>query len=177
MPAAIDTPASGARPEIYLLLGASIALLLGAYAFQYLGGLPPCKLCIFQRVPHAAAIVFSLVAVLRPASCREIFFLLAISYAISTGLGIYHAGIEWQWWQGPASCSAAEGWDGAKATVEELMAHLSAAPVIRCDVAPWSLFGLSLAGYNALFSLGLLGLSAYGFTRVLHRNSYTYGVP
>jgi disulfide bond formation protein DsbB len=146
----------------YLLLGASAALLLGAYGFEFLGGLAPCQLCYYQRIPHGVAVVLCAIVLLRPARRREILALLSLVYAISTALGVHHAGIEWQWWPGPASCSAAGGWGGASATLEELMAQLSAAPVVRCDAAPWTLFGLSLAGYNTLFSFGLLALSVAG---------------
>lgn len=146
----------------YLLLVASTALLLGAYGFELIGGLAPCKLCYYQRIPHVAAVVLSIIALLRPARYREILPLLVLVYAFSTGLGIYHTGIEWRWWPGPGSCSAPGGWGGANATIEELMTQLSTTPVVRCDVAPWTLFGLSLAGYNALISFGLLALSAFG---------------
>lgn len=155
-----------------LLLGASAALLLGAYGFEVLGGLAPCKLCTYQRIPHGAAVVLSAIALLRPASGRVMFALLVLAYAIGTGLGAYHAGIEWHWWPGPASCSALGGWGDANATIEELMAQLSAAPVVRCDVAPWTLSGLSLAGYNALISFGLLALSVFGLTQSTGRKGF-----
>ena len=157
---------------LYLLSGASLALLLGAYGFEFLGGLAPCKLCYYQRIPHGAAVVLGAITLVWPARCRELLALVLMVYAISAGLGAYHAGIEWHWWPGPASCSATGGWGDAGATVEELMAQLSAAPVVRCDAAPWTLFGLSLAGYNTLISFGLLALSAYGLKQTTGRKGF-----
>lgn len=135
------------------------AVLLGAYGFEVIGGLAPCQLCYYQRIPYAAAIILCVAALLVPGMARAIFAGLMINYVISAGLGGYHAGVEWHWWAGPATCSAGGGSAGS---VEDLMAQILAAPVVRCDEIPWSLFGISLAGYNALISICLLLLSAYG---------------
>ncbi len=150
------------RQLIAVILFANIAVLLGAYGFEIIGGLAPCRLCYYQRIPYFAAIILCGAAWCRPGLARAISAILVINYIIGAGLGAYHAGVEWHWWAGPASCSAGGGSAG---TVDELMARILAAPVVRCDEIPWSLFGISLAGYNVLISVGLLALSAYAFLR------------
>lgn len=121
-------------------------LVGGALVSQYGFGLPPCEMCHWQRWPHYAALVPALAALLAPASARKPLVLLAaLLVAISGAIGVFHAGVEYGWWQGVTACTA----PGA-ATLEDLLN----APLVRCDVAPWTLFGISLAGYNAIISLG-----------------------
>lgn len=152
--------AVGTQQLIAVIFVANIAVLFGAYGFETLGGLAPCQLCYYQRIPYFTAVILCAAAWFRPGLARAVSALLALNYMTGAGLGVYHAGVEWKWWQGPASCTVM---DGADLTVEELMAQILAAPVVRCDEIPWSLFGISLAGYNALISAGLTGLSAYAF--------------
>ena len=153
---------TGSRQLIAVILLASGAVLLGAYGFEIIGGLAPCQLCYYQRIPYVVAIILCAAALLGPAMARRLSAVLMINYMAGAGLGIYHAGVEWHWWAGPATCSAGAGSGGS---VEELMAQILAAPVVRCDEIPWSLFGISLAGYNVLISAGLFALSAYIFLR------------
>lgn len=154
--------AADARQIITVILFMNGAVLLGAYGFEIIGGLAPCQLCYYQRVPYVMAIILCAAALLGPAMAQAISAVLMINYMAGAGLGIYHAGVEWHWWAGPATCSAGAGSGGS---VEALMAQILAAPVVRCDEIPWSLFGISLAGYNVLISVGLLALSAYVFLR------------
>jgi len=154
--------AADARQIITVILLMNGAVLLGAYGFEIIGGLAPCQLCYYQRIPYVVAIILCVGALLRPAMAQAISAVLMINYMAGAGLGIYHAGVEWHWWAGPATCSAGAGPGGS---VEALMAQILAAPVVRCDEIPWSLFGISLAGYNVLISAGLLALSAYVFLR------------
>ena len=142
------------RLGLSTILAISVSVQLGAYGFEHIGGLAPCKLCYYQRIPYGMAIMVSLLALLRPDGSRYALPVLACIYAASTGLGIYHAGVEWKWWPGPDSCT---GSAGNVDSVEELMAQLMATPVVQCDEIPWSLFGISLAGYNTLISLALVG--------------------
>ncbi|MGV6847517.1 MAG: disulfide bond formation protein B [Marinibacterium sp.] len=135
---------------ILIATSGSAALLLGALAFQYLGGLPPCKLCIWQRYPHAAAILIGAVALVVPG--RVLPALGAVAALTTAGVGIYHTGVERAWWQGPTTCSAG---DISGLSAEELMDQILSAPVVRCDEVPWDLFGLSMASWNALIALGL----------------------
>jgi disulfide bond formation protein DsbB len=123
------------------------ALLGGAYVSQYGFGLAPCEMCWWQRYPHFAAIGIALLAFfLQPA---RVWVALAGLAILTSGLiGGFHAGVEYGWWEGITSCTAApvSGIDSMDFTT----------PLIRCDVAPWTLFGISLAGFNFLIS-GTLG--------------------
>lgn len=138
---------------ILFAAGGSAALLLGAFAFQHLGGLAPCKLCIWQRYPHAVAIVLGAIALLLPV---PLLILLGAAAALSSaGVGLYHVGVEQGWWEGPTSCSA-----GAIGGVDanDLFDQIMAAPLIRCDDIAWQFAGLSMAGWNTVMSLVLAGV-------------------
>lgn len=143
---------------LLVLLGSGGALL-GALFFQYGMDLAPCALCHDQRYAHVGALVAALLALLSAGRIRVLLTALA-GLALLTGAGIagYHVGIEQGWWTGPAGCSA-PAFDGL--SIEELRGALEAAPVVRCDEVPWSLFGISMAGYNFLLSLAL-GLLVLG---------------
>lgn len=131
------------------------ALLAGAYGFQYLGGLPPCEMCWWQRWAHMAALVPALGAMLiadRPIG-RWLIVLAGLAIAASGVIGVYHAGVEQHWWQGITACTA----QPISGTAAEILADVMATPLVRCDAIPWSLFGISMAGWNAIFSLGAAG--------------------
>jgi disulfide bond formation protein DsbB len=130
-----------------------IALLGGAYAFQYLGGLYPCEMCWWQRYPHAAAILLAAVAFTAPAASqrsRTLTLLAALGIAISGLIGVYHAGVEFKVFEGFTTCTSTV----KAASTQEMLKQLMAVPLIRCDQVQWSLFGVSLAGWNAIFSIG-----------------------
>lgn len=133
-----------------LAAAGSLALLLGALAFQYLGGLPPCKLCYWQRYPHVAAVAFGALIAVFP---LRILALGGMASALATaGVGIYHAGVERAWWEGPDTCTS-----GAVTglTPAELLNQILAAPVVRCDEIAWEMLGISMAGWNGILSLAL----------------------
>jgi disulfide bond formation protein DsbB len=148
---------------IALLLGlAALALIAGALGFEYLGHLPPCEMCMWQRYPHFAAIVLGIggflllrAHVFPDSAARAIAVTTALLIAASGLIGVYHAGVEWHWWPGPQSCTGS--------AFQALGALDLNAPVVMCDRAAWRLFGLSLAGYNAILSLAL---AAAGLARV-----------
>ncbi len=138
--------------------GVALALILGALGFQYLGHLPPCEMCHWQRWPLIAASVVGL--------CGGAFFssgsngtargiaLLTIALVAASGaIGAYQAGVEWHWWPGPSECTGAR-------FVFHGLDNLNVPGAVRCDVAAWRLFGISLAGYNALISLGSATIGA-----------------
>lgn len=129
----------------------SLALLLGAFAFQYLGGLAPCQLCLWQRWPHAAAVLIGLAALALPG--RVLPLLGALAALATAGIGVFHVGVEQQWWQGLATCTAGSvsGLSGA----DLLDTSLAVAPVVRCDEIAWALAGISMAGWNVILSAGL----------------------
>lgn len=146
-----------------IALATPVLLLGGAYASQYIGGLHPCEMCWWQRYPHMAAIPLALLAFAAKGNARTSALftaLAAIAIGISGGIGLFHAGVEYGWWPGLTTCSTTPS-GGSSA---DILTQIMATPITRCDVAPWSLFGISLAGYNGLLSVGaalaILGLLA-----------------
>lgn len=134
------------RAARWLALLTPAALLGGAYISQYGYGLPPCEMCWWQRYAHFVAILLALLAfVIKP---RVPVALAAVAIAVSGLIGGFHAGVEYKWWEGLTACTASPFAAGG-----DPLAAILAAPVVRCDVAPWSLFGVSLAGWNFLFSI------------------------
>ena len=139
----------GSAHWLALLLPA--ALLAGAYGSQIIGGMHPCEMCWWQRYPHFAAVALALVALAvgNPAYRNALIALAALAIATSGAIGGYHAGVEYGWWQGLTACTSTISGSG-----DDLLKSIMEAPLVRCDVAPWTLFGISLAGYNFLLSVG-----------------------
>jgi disulfide bond formation protein DsbB len=135
------------RQAQWLALGVPALLLAGAYVSQYGFGLYPCEMCWWQRYPHFAAVALALVSfVARP---KPLWIGLAALAILASGLiGAFHAGVEYGWWQGLTGCTNPIDNSGGDA-----LAAIMNAPLIRCDVAPWTLAGISLAGFNALISV------------------------
>ena len=142
----------------------SLAALAAAFAFQHLGGLEPCPLCIWQRWPHVATILLALLSlgVRGPAAAVAVGLAGAAALA-GAGLAGFHAGVEQQWWAGLAAC---EGGPPAR-TVTELRERLLNAAPARCDEVAWSFLGLSMAAWNGLLSLALAGLAAGAVRRTI----------
>ena len=139
------------RTLILIAAGGSAALLLGAFAFQ-LGGYAPCRMCIWQRWPHGVAIVAGVAALAAlPALMAGIGALAALT---TTGIGLYHTGVERDWWEGPASCSGG-GLGGASGA--DLL-DFDFTPPVMCDEVAWAFAGLSMASWNALASLALAAI-------------------
>lgn len=145
---------------IVLAAGGSAALLLAAYAFQHIGGMAPCALCIWQRWPHGAAIVLGGLALVLGG--RALAWLGALAALTTAGIGLYHTGVERGWWQGPSTCSGA---DIGSLSPEELFEQIMAAPLVRCDEVAWQMVGLSMASWNAVAALGLAVLWVLAATR------------
>ena len=121
-------------------------LMAGALGSQFIGGLYPCEMCHWQRWPHYAAISLALLAFVVKPPARNVMVALAALAVLSSGMiGLFHAGVEYHWWQGITTCSST----AAGTSLEDIMR----APLIRCDAAQWTLGGISLAGFNALFSI------------------------
>lgn len=126
-------------------------LLGGAYISEYVFGLYPCEMCWWQRYPHFAGAVLAVVAFIVPPA-RLWTGLAALAILASGLIGGFHAGVEYGWWEGITGCARIGDVDVLDPT---------AAPLIRCDEAPWDLFGISLAGFNFLFSgLGAIAILA-----------------
>ncbi|MEO0679384.1 MAG: disulfide bond formation protein B [Pseudomonadota bacterium] len=139
------------------------ALLLSALAFQHLGGLAPCPMCIWQRWPHVAGAALGL-ALLAPAlrGARALPTLGLAAMAISAGLGLMHTGVERGWWEGPSTCA---GGQEAGLSTDELLDAILNAPLVRCTDVAWEMWGLSMASWNGLMSLALAGLWAAALLR------------
>jgi len=159
---------SAARQAIILagilVAAGGAATILGAYFFQYVLGYPPCPLCLDQRIPYYIAIPLSaLIAISAYRVPRGVLLvglgLVALIMLIGAGLGVYHSGIEWKWWPGPADCSGPLNNLGSAGGV---LGQLKSIHVVRCDEAAWRFLGLSLAGYNVLISLALALMAIWG---------------
>jgi disulfide bond formation protein DsbB len=137
------------RPARALALAVPLLLMAGALGSQYLGGLTPCEMCQWQRWPHYAAIVAAALAILlRHTPATRLLTIVAGLLIVTSGLiGGFHAGVEYGWWQGPQHCT------GASTGGADLLRQIMAAPIVRCDVPQWTLAGVSLAGWNFLFSI------------------------
>ena len=129
-----------------LALGVPALLLAGAYLSEYGFGLFPCEMCWWQRYPHFAAVLLALVSTVAQPK-RLWIALAALAILISGLIGAFHAGVEYGWWEGITACASnvAAGGDPLEAIMN--------APLVRCDVAPWTLAGISLAGFNAIISI------------------------
>lgn len=163
-----------------LCVAVSSVLILGAHLFERIGGLPPCLLCLDQREAHWAAITVGALTLLVTSRVRSADRTLAsalgaltLIYTFSAGLAGYHAGVEWGFWPGPA-CSSELGEDVTALSGRDILASLDEAPSgPSCSEALWRLFGLSMAGYNAVVSLGLAVLAMLSCSAVARglRNS------
>ena len=142
------------RAWMLVAAAGSAAVLLGALAFQSIGGLAPCPLCIWQRWPHAVAAVAGVLgASVLARLARPLATLGGLAMLTGAGIGVYHTGIQRGWWPGPATCSA-PGNVGDLST-DELMGRIMSAPLVRCDEVAWQMLGLSIPSWNALASLAL----------------------
>lgn len=139
---------------VIVAAGGSLCLLLAAFAFQYLGGLAPCVLCLWQRWPHAAAVTLGLVAL--AFGGRFLPVLGALATLASAAIGLFHVGVEQQWWEGLATCTVntMQGLSGA----DLLNTDISVGAPAACDKIAWALMGISMPGWNVILSLGLTGL-------------------
>jgi len=134
-----------------IALAIPAALLGGAYAFQYLGGLYPCEMCWWQRYALFAALAFAGLSFAAPRHRALV---------ASSLIGAYHAGVEYKWWEGFTTCSSLVQFEPGA----DPLAAIMAAPKVRCDEVQWSLFGISMAGYNFLIS-GAAALAVFAFAR------------
>jgi disulfide bond formation protein DsbB len=146
------------RRALLLLFAVALATIVGAWIFEYFG-YAPCELCLKQRWAYYAAIPLALVLALAapsaPALARNGLLLLALIWFASMVFGIYHSGVEWKWWPGPTTCTGTGGLSGG---IPDLTA-----PVVMCDTPAIRIFGLSLAGWNAVISGVLVLIALAGF--------------
>ncbi len=159
------------RAVFAVLFAASVLALGTALVSQYWGGLAPCVLCIAQRYPYAIVIGLSGVGfgLARQGRVAPVIFgtlaaLSALALLADAGIAVYHVGVEQRWWVGSAGCVGATG----AATVEAVRAQILAAPIVRCDQVAWSLFGISMAGYNVAAAAGLGAFAAAAAFRLMN---------
>jgi disulfide bond formation protein DsbB len=151
--------ASGAG---FIVAAIAAATLAGAWFFELVLGLEPCPLCLDQRVPYYAAVPLGLIAgglaltAERLTLARVVLFIAALGLLIGAGYGVYHSGIEWGFWEGPAACAAG----AQQAPAGDILSSLkSTVRVVPCNEAAWRFLGLSLAGYNVLIAGALAALA------------------
>lgn len=143
-----------------LVLAIASVTIVAALAFEHLGGYAACPLCLQERYAYYFAVPASALALLlargqATGTARILLVLIALAFIANAVAGIYHAGIEWDWWEGPATCAG--GFD-----LEWREGGVAETPVIRCDEASWRFLGLSFAGWNAVISAVLAAIAAYG---------------
>lgn len=153
------------RARLGLLFGLALAVITAALLSEYWGGLMPCALCLKQRWPYYLAVPLLAVALAyaphAETASRGLLHTIGVIFLAGAGLAFYHAGIEYGAWAGPASC----GGGGAQAMdTQSLFEALATSSMVRCDAPAFTLFGISLAGYNMLASLALAGLAFYPLT-------------
>jgi disulfide bond formation protein DsbB len=139
----------------------AVAAILGALAFQHMGGILPCELCLKQRYAYYAGVplLFAALVLLSSGQRRRaalLFLAVALMFLANAVLGVYHAGVEWHFWPGLEACTGAQN---LSISVGGLLNSLPSTTVIRCDEAAWRLGGISLAGWNVVVSLLVLALS------------------
>ena len=165
-------------PKDPLTTAAAIVAVVGLFTiggfffFEYGMGLPPCPLCLEQRIAYYVSVPLAALLWLGAGhgASRKVLILgfLAIAVAMlwNTGLAAYHAGIEWKFWPGPQDCSGPIDRFGS---AQDLMKQLQNISIVRCDQAAWRFLGLSLAGWNVLVSLGLACVALWGARAVYAR--------
>jgi disulfide bond formation protein DsbB len=163
----VASPAFAASAAVAVI---AVATLAGAWFFQLVLEILPCPLCLEQRYAYYLAVPLgALVAFIAAKGAPRPLLLaglavLAVAALANAGLGAYHAGVEWGFWQGPTDCTGPVGNLGSAGT---LLQRLDTVKVIRCDEVQWRFLGLSLAGYNVLISLLMAAIAAWGFARTV----------
>jgi disulfide bond formation protein DsbB len=146
-----------------VLFSIAFATILLAHIFERLG-YAPCPLCLQERYAYYFGVPATVIAFFAARAesftlTRVLLVLTALAFLINAGLGVYHAGIEWKWWEGPASC---EGSVAVEWGVGGVASAIERAEVVSCSEASWRMLGLSFAGWNAVISAALAGIAAYG---------------
>ena len=129
------------------------ALLAGALGSQYIGGLYPCEMCHWQRWGHYGAVALAALSFpfrRQPSGGRMFIWLAMLAILASGAIGGYQAGVEAGVFQGFTQCTA----HGAGGSTAQILADIMATPLIRCDQVQWAFLGISMAGWNAIVSIG-----------------------
>lgn len=147
----------------FAVLVVALATILGALAFQHIGGYAPCALCLQQRYAYyigipLAALAFVLAWSGKTNIAMILLGLYGLGFLINAGIGVYHSGVEWKWWPGPEACGGGD----FSAVGGNLLESLKTAKPVSCNEAPWRFLGLSFAGWNVMISAGLAVLAFLG---------------
>jgi disulfide bond formation protein DsbB len=137
------------------VIGGGVALLGGALAFEYIGGLAPCEMCMWQRWALAGALGLATLGLMVRA--RLVVGLAALAVLVGAAIAGFHAGVEQKWWEGITAC-AASPMGGSTA---DIIGAVLSAPIVRCDAIPWSMWGLSMAGWNFVISTVIGGYALW----------------
>jgi disulfide bond formation protein DsbB len=156
-------PALSTRRAGALVLFAAALVILTALGFEYIGGYAPCPLCLQQRYAYYLALpllvlALALLSLGRRGIAALLFTVVALAFLANAGLGIYHAGVEWELWRGPESCA---GSAPLSTNAGNLLSDLAATRVVPCEQPAIHILGLSLAAWNALASIALAAGSAW----------------
>jgi disulfide bond formation protein DsbB len=160
------TEARAAGPLIAFI---SLSALAGAYFFQYVVGLAPCPLCLYQRIPHAILVALGLAILAlsrKPKLAAGAIFLASLIYLASASVAFYHAGVEQHWWASFLEACTAQ----IDSKSDNLLQQIEQTRAVRCDSVPWQMFGVSMAGYNAILSL-IMALYAFVAAIMITRRS------
>jgi disulfide bond formation protein DsbB len=149
---------------------ASLGILAAVLVMQYGFGYRPCELCHWQRYPFIATAALGGIAWWlggrMPRVSGALIGLAGATFLVGAGIAAFHVGVEQKWWAGLETCGSTTG---PATSIEDLRRQLLGAPIVRCDEVAWSLFGVSLAGYNVLVSLALAALAVFAARRMMLR--------
>jgi len=160
------------RPMLWsalILTAGMVVVILSALGFEHIGHYVPCALCLLQRWPYYIGIPIGLLAVLSaamnapPAVTRSLLLLAGLSMIVSAGMGVYHAGAEWKFWDGPSTCATSV--DAITKNAGDLLADMNTQHGPSCTDASLRVLGLSFAGWNVITSVVLAGIAVIGATR------------
>lgn len=151
------------RHLVLLPLLVGVGALAVAYVSEFGFGLHPCEMCYWQRIPYGLLILLGLAGLALPRCAKFLARVSFITLLVAAGLGVFHAGVEWKWWEGPSACS---GGITAGMTPAEILAHIKAAATISCSDAAVRVLGLSMAGWGALYAFGAAIVLGLGVKRV-----------
>ena len=166
------SPSSSDRTLAGVAFVLGLAAILGALAFQFIGGLYPCELCLTQRWPYfiglpLLALALTVWTKLTTAIRVGLMGIVAVLFAWGAWVGGYHAGVEWGWWPGPQSCTGV----GDDAISLDMLSDMSDVRIVPCDAIQWELLGISLAGFNALISAAIVVLLVLAIIGQLRRKA------
>jgi disulfide bond formation protein DsbB len=168
MTGSIRTFMDNDRLVFLALAGISAGALAAAFIGEYVFGLKPCILCLYQRWPFAAVILLCIVgtALAKPrgALSKGLFATIALAFFGNAAIAFYHTGVERHWWRSHLEGCVVPPMEG---NITDVLAQIAASPPVRCDEIPWTdpVLGLSMANYNVALCLALGLAAAYALFR------------